>query len=40
MKHIDILNLENLTPNKEIKVSVTKHNGDQSEFIVIADLIH
>jgi aconitate hydratase len=34
----DILNLEDLSPNKEIWVSVTKQNGDRSEFSVIARL--
>jgi aconitate hydratase len=34
----DIINLENLAPNKEIKVTVTKKNGDRSEFSVIARL--
>jgi len=34
----DILNLEDLTPNKEIKVIVTKTNGTKMEFNVIARL--
>jgi len=34
----DILNLENLTPNKEIKVIVTKPSGKRLEFNVIARL--
>jgi aconitate hydratase len=34
----DILNLENLLPNKELKVTITKQNGDRSEFSVIARL--
>ncbi len=34
----DILNLENLTPNKEIKVIATKPSGIKSEFNVIARL--
>jgi len=34
----DILNLEDLTPNKEIKVIATKTNGAKSEFNVIAGL--
>jgi aconitate hydratase len=34
----DILNLEDLTPNKEIKVIATKNNGAKSEFNVIARL--
>jgi len=34
----DIINLENLAPNKEMKVTVTKQNGDRSEFSVIARL--
>jgi aconitate hydratase len=34
----DILNLEDLTPNKEIKVRVTNFNGSKSEFNVIARL--
>ncbi len=34
----DILNLEDLTPNKEIKVRATKNNGTKLEFKVIARL--
>jgi aconitate hydratase len=34
----DILNLEDLTPNKEIKVIVTKTNETKMEFNVIARL--
>ena len=34
----DILNLEDLTPNKEIKVIATKNNGTKLEFNVIARL--
>ena len=34
----DILNLEDLTPNKEIKVRVTNLNGYKSEFNVVARL--
>jgi aconitate hydratase len=34
----DILNLEDLTPNKEIKVIATKINGIKSEFNVISRL--
>ena len=34
----DILNLEDLSPNKEIKVIVTKTNGTKVEFNVIARL--
>jgi aconitate hydratase len=34
----DILNLEDLTPNKEIKIRATKINGSESEFNVIARL--
>jgi len=34
----DILNLEDLTPNKEIRISVTRPNGSKSEFNVIARL--
>ena len=32
----DILNLENLTPNKELEVIATKINGAKSVFNVIA----
>ena len=39
MKPIDILNLEDLTPNKEIKVIATKPSTEsKSEFNVIARL--
>jgi len=34
----DILNLDDLTPNKEIKVIATKNNGAKLEFNVIARL--
>ena len=34
----DILNLEDLTPNKEMKVRITNFNGSESEFNVIARL--
>ena len=34
----DILNLEDLKPNKEIKVRVTSFNGNKSEFSVVARL--
>jgi aconitate hydratase len=34
----DILDLEDISPNKEIKVSVTKSNGFKSEFYAVARL--
>jgi aconitate hydratase len=34
----DILNLDDLTPNKEIKVIATKNNGAKLKFNVIARL--
>jgi len=34
----DILNLEDLKPNKEIIVRVTSFNGNKSEFSVVARL--
>jgi len=34
----DILNLESLTPNKEIKIIATNNNGVKSEFTALARL--
>lgn len=34
----DILNLEDITPNKKIKVHVTKPSGTKMEFMAIACL--